>query len=72
MINCNVKEFLAANRITVAELARNIGVNRSTITALRDETAARVELKTIEVLCRHFGCTVGEMFELGEERARSP
>lgn len=72
MVHCNIKEFLVAHRLTAAELARNIGVNRSTITALRDGTAARVELKTIEALCRHFGCTVGEMFELGDEKERSP
>lgn len=72
MLRCHLLSFLQSSRLTVAELARITGVNRSTITALRDETATRVELKTIEVLCRHFGCTVGEMFELGEERVRSP
>ncbi|MGB4855364.1 MAG: helix-turn-helix transcriptional regulator, partial [Candidatus Dechloromonas phosphoritropha] len=33
------------------------------VTLLYDETAARVELETMDRLCNLFDCTVGELFE---------
>ncbi len=48
----------------VADVARATGLNRSTVTALYDEKATRIDLETIEKLCKHFGCEVGDLLEV--------
>lgn len=47
----------------IADVARDTGLHRNTITLLYDETANRVELETIDRLCDLFGCSVGDLFE---------
>jgi putative transcriptional regulator len=48
----------------VADVARETGLHRHTVTALYKETVQRVELEVIKALCKHFDCKVGELFEL--------
>ena len=48
----------------VADVARATGLNRSTVTALYDEKATRIDLETIEKLCTLFNCQISELFEL--------
>ncbi|MCK2127807.1 helix-turn-helix transcriptional regulator [Thauera aromatica] len=61
----------------IADVARETGLHRNTITLLYNETANRVELETIDRLCNLFNCTVGELFEYipgsgsGDPRARN-
>ena len=43
---------------------RDTGINRGTITRLYQETAERVELESIEKLCRYLDCEIGDIFEL--------
>ena len=72
MIRCNLSILMGREKLCIADVARETGLNRSTITALYRETATRVELPAIEQLCRLFRCQVGELFEhlpdSGEER----
>ena len=64
-------------KMRIADVARETGLNRSTIAALYREDAVRVDLETMDQLCRLFGCGVGELFEYvpepqpGSTRARS-
>jgi putative transcriptional regulator len=71
MIRCNLSTLMGRDKLCIADVARETGLNRSTITALYRETATRVDLPTIEQLCRFFRCQVGELFEhlpdIGEE-----
>lgn len=48
----------------IADVARETGLNRSTITALYNETATRIDLDTVEKLCSFFKCEIGELLEL--------
>ena len=48
----------------IADVARETGLNRSTVTALYNETATRIDLETIEKLCTLFKCPIGELLEL--------
>ena len=50
-----------------ADVARETGLHRNTITLLYQETAVRVELDTMERLCRLFHCAVGDIFEFVAE-----
>lgn len=63
MIYCHLDRFMQRDHLSVSEVARLTGLNRSTVTALSRQNATRIELPTIERLCELFGCEVGEMFE---------
>ena len=47
----------------VADVARDLGVHRNTITLLYDETATRIDLDTMNKLCTYLGCYVDDLLE---------
>ncbi len=47
----------------IADVARETGLNRNTVTLLYKETANRLELDAIDKLCELFECEVGELLE---------
>ena len=63
MVRCHLSTLMGRDKLRIAEVARRTGLNRSTITALYNETATRVDLPAIEQLCRLFECQVGELFQ---------
>lgn len=73
MIRCNLSILMGRDKLRIAQVARLTGLNRSTITALYNETVTRVDMPAIEQLCRLFHCQVGDLFEYlpepGEERS---
>ena len=46
----------------IADVARETGLNRNTVTLLYKETATRVDLDAVDLLCELFECEVGELF----------
>lgn len=63
MIKCHLSKLMGERKLKVADVARATGLYRGTISLLYDETAAKVDLETIDRLCAHFGVAVGELFE---------
>lgn len=64
MIRCHLSLLMGRDKLKVSDVARETGLNRSTVTALYHERASRIELDAIEKLCRLFNCGVGDLFEL--------
>jgi putative transcriptional regulator len=64
MIRCHLSRIMGEHKMKIADVARATGLNRSTVTALYDENATRIDLETIEKLCRLFECDIGEMLEI--------
>ena len=64
MIKCHLSRLMGERKLKIADVARETGLHRNTVTLLYDETAARVELDAIERLCTFFGVAVGDLFEL--------
>ncbi len=64
MIRCNLSILMGRDKLRISDVAKNTGLNRSTITALYNETATRVDLPAVERLCQLFHCQVGELFEI--------
>ena len=64
MIRCHLSLLMGRDKLRISDVAQRTGLNRSTITALYNETATRVELPAIESLCNLFHCQVGELFEV--------
>ena len=63
MIRCNLSRLMGDKKMKVADVARETGIHRNTVTALYKETAQRIELEAIDALCKLFDCSVGELFE---------
>ena len=59
--------ILAEKRLKIADVARDTGINRGTITRLYHERAERVELESIEKLCRYRECRLEDLPELVED-----
>ena len=49
--------------MNIADVARETGLNRNTVTLLYKETATRIDLDSVDKLCRLFDCEVGDLFE---------
>lgn len=67
MIRCNLSTLMGRDKLCIADVSRQTGLNRSTITALYKETATRIELPAVDRLCRLFGCQVSDLFEFVPE-----
>lgn len=64
MITCHLSTLMGKNKMKIADVARETGLNRSTITALYNEDATRIDMETIEKLCVLFNCEVGDLLEI--------
>lgn len=64
MIRCHLSTLMGRDKLRISDVAKRTGLNRSTVTALYNETATRIELPAIESLCTLFNCEVGELFEI--------
>lgn len=56
--------MLGEKKLKIADVSRETGVNRGTITRLYQETAIRVEFDVLEKLCRYLECEIGELLEI--------
>ena len=67
MIRCHLSRLLGERKLKISDVARATDINRGTLTRLYHETAERVEIETIEQLCRYLNVGVGELFEFVKE-----
>lgn len=67
MIKCHLSRLMGERKVKIAEVSRETGLHRNTVTALYYERASRVDLYVIDTLCRYFDCTVSDLFEFLEE-----
>jgi len=58
---------MGEKRLKIADVARDTGINRGTITRIYNEEATRIELDVVEKLCQYLDIEVGELYELVEE-----
>lgn len=63
MVKCHLSRLMGESKMKIADVARETGINRGTVTRLYHETAVRVELEVVEKLCELFACQVGDLFE---------
>ncbi|MEM6161933.1 helix-turn-helix transcriptional regulator [Erwinia sp. P6884] len=64
MIRCNLARIMGEHKLRIADVARETGLSRATVTLLYKETAQKVDLDTIEKICLLFGCGIGDLLEL--------
>lgn len=54
---------MGERKVKIADVSRDTGINRGTITRLYQETAERVDLEVLDKLCEYFSCGVPDLFE---------
>jgi putative transcriptional regulator len=54
---------MGERKLKLADVSRETGLHRNTVTLLYNETAVRVDLETMEKLCQLFQCKVEDLFE---------
>jgi len=54
---------MGEHKMNIADVARETGLHRNTITLLYKETATRVDLEAIDQLCKLFRCQVSDLLE---------
>lgn len=54
---------MGERRLKIADIAKDTGINRGTITRLYNETASRVDLEVIDQLCEYFDIKVEDLLE---------
>ena len=67
MIKCHLSKLMGERKLKISDVARDTGLHRNTITLLYQETATRVDIEAINLLCRYFEVPVGELFEWRED-----
>jgi len=66
MIKCHLSRIMGEKRIKIAELAREPGLNRNTITLLYHDNAKRIDLDALEKICRYLECDISDILELSD------
>jgi putative transcriptional regulator len=70
MIKCHLSRLMGERKVKIADVARETGLHRNTVTLLYQETAARIDLDAIDRLCAYFNVSVGELLEFVPEATR--
>ncbi|WP_042011230.1 helix-turn-helix domain-containing protein [Aeromonas fluvialis] len=64
MVKCHLSRIMGEKRLKIADVARETGLNRGTITRMYNETATRIELDALETLCRYLNVQIADIYEL--------
>ncbi|MEJ1379027.1 MAG: helix-turn-helix transcriptional regulator [Candidatus Sedimenticola sp. (ex Thyasira tokunagai)] len=63
MVKCHLSRLLGERKLKIADVARDTGINRGTITRMYHETATRIDIEVVDKLCEYLGCGLDELFE---------
>ncbi|MBX3608654.1 MAG: helix-turn-helix transcriptional regulator [Hydrogenophaga sp.] len=63
MIRCHFARLMGERKLKIADVARDTGINRGTLTRLYYETAERIELEVLDRLCEYFQIDISDLLE---------
>jgi len=67
MIRCHLSKLMGEKKVKIIDVARETGISRNMISSLYYENAKRIDLESLDALCRYFECQPGELLEYHEE-----
>ena len=70
MIRCHLARMMGEHKMRIADVARETGLSRATLTLIYKETAQKVDMDAIEKLCLLFGCRIGDLLELQTQMSK--
>ena len=71
MVKCHLSTIMGERRLKIADISRDTGINRGTITRMYYEEATRVDLDIIESLCSYLRIGIGDLYELIDDEPNS-
>lgn len=66
MIKCHLSRLMGEQKLKISDVSRDTGINRGTLTRMYHETLVRVDLDTINTLCKYLSVSVCELLEYQE------
>lgn len=63
MIRIHLSRLMGEKKEKLADVIRATGLARNTVAGLYNETTARLDLETLNAICQHYGCDIGELLE---------
>lgn len=72
MIKINLSRLMGEKRLKIADVARDTGINRGTLTRIYHETAERLDVEVLDKLCTYLGCSIAELLEHAPEVSLNP
>ncbi|MCP8900981.1 helix-turn-helix domain-containing protein [Gilvimarinus xylanilyticus] len=67
MLKCHLSRIMGEQKLKIADVSRDTGINRGTVTRLYQETAVRVEFEVLETLCRYLKCEISDLLEISPD-----
>lgn len=63
MIRIHLSRLMGERKEKLIDVMRATGLARNTVAGFYGETTARIDLETLDALCRHYQCAVGDLLE---------
>ena len=67
MIKLHLSRLMGERRLKIADVVRDTGISRTALTRLYHEKVERLDLGTLEILCRYLDVDISDMLELSDE-----
>lgn len=63
MIRCHLARLMGERKMRISDVIRETGLSRTTVTLLYKETALKVDLDAIDILCDLFNCEIQDLLQ---------
>lgn len=67
MIKLHLSRLMGERRLKIADVARDTGISRSALTRIYYEQVERLDLDTLETLCRYLQVEIADFIELTDD-----
>ena len=67
MIRIHLSRLMGEKRLKIADLVRDTGLSRTTVSRLYHEDSERIDLDTLEKLCRYLDINIEELLEIVDD-----
>lgn len=69
-IRVNLDVMMAKAKISLGELAEQVGITQANLSILKTEKAKAVRFSTLEKICKELGCQPGDILEYEPEEEK--
>jgi putative transcriptional regulator len=64
MVRINLSRIMGERRLKIADVCRDTGLSRTTVSRLYHEDVIKLDLETLELLCNYLDVDIAEMIEI--------
>jgi putative transcriptional regulator len=63
VIRIHLSRLMGEHKEKIADVQRETGLARNTLSGLYQETTTRLDLATLSALCAHYECSIADLLE---------